>query len=255
MSIYGESVNPAMDMAKGGGLKYALMTPGWESVNEPNLFFAGALGHGLDWRKSSGGFIHGFRYTARALSHVIESRLYGTEWPHTTFGMEITPETIGGLLDTDGSVRRTELYSQDLHNEVVNILAAALTDRIAEAAGPYQMFGMLSDGLVFCSEASDSDSAPLRAVMIQVRKEDLHVCLEVDLWNLIQRVGQEIPSAMFDGNWAAYPRILWAFRYARPKVTPSLVSTQCRSVPKEPAWLIDTHFPRCIFHLFRLLLD
>ena len=40
--------------------------------------------------------------------------------------------------------------------------------------------------------------------------------------NLIQRSVQEIPSAMFDGNWAAYPRILWAFRYARPKVLPSL---------------------------------
>lgn len=138
MSIYGESVNPAMDMAKGGGLKYALMTPGWESVNEPNLFFAGALGHGLDWRKSSGGFIHGFRYTARALSHVIESRLYGTEWPHTVFGVEITPRTIGDLTDTDGSTQgRPELYSLNLENEVVNTLAAAFTDRIAEAAGPY----------------------------------------------------------------------------------------------------------------------
>ena len=138
MSIYGESVNPAMDMAKGGGLKYAQMTSGWESVNEPNLFFAGALGHGLDWRKSSGGFIHGFRYTARALSHVIESRLYGTEWPHTAFGLEITPEAIGGMPDSDDSTQgRAELHSQNLENEVVNTLAAAFTDRIAEAAGPY----------------------------------------------------------------------------------------------------------------------
>jgi hypothetical protein len=182
VSIYGESVNPAMDMTKGGGLKYALMTPGWESVNEPNLFFAGALGHGLDWRKSSGGFIHGFRYTARALSHVIESRLYGTEWPNTAFGMKITPETIGGLMATDDSAKRTaELLSQDLDNEVVNALSAALTDRIAEAAGPYQMFGMLADGIVFCSEASDSDSVRLRAVMIQVRKESLSVVWRLGL--------------------------------------------------------------------------
>ena len=63
-------VNPDMDitmMGKKEG-KYAAMTAEFESVNTPGLFFAGALGHGLDWRKSSGGFIHGFRYTARALS-------------------------------------------------------------------------------------------------------------------------------------------------------------------------------------------
>ena len=159
-----------MDMAKGGGLKYALMTPGWESVNEPNLFFAGALGHGLDWRKSSGGFIHGFRYTARALSHVIESRLYSTEWPNTVFGLQITPDTIGGLANSDDRME-AKIHSHDLDNEVVNTLAAAFTDRIAEAAGPYQMFGMLSDGIVFCSEPDSSEAEQLRAVMIQVCEE------------------------------------------------------------------------------------
>jgi hypothetical protein len=201
VSVYdAATVNPAMDMEKAGGLKYALMTPGWESVNEPNLFFAGALGHGLDWKKSSGGFIHGFRYTARALSHVLESRLYGTPWPNTAFPTTITAETISIGSSSDTAMGVVE------EGDVVATLAAAFTDRIAEAAGPYQMFGMLSDGIVFCNDDTatdgsgsddddDDDGVSLRAVMIE-----------------------ELPSALFDANWGAYPRLLWAFRYARPKV-------------------------------------
>eukprot|EP00329_Picozoa_sp_Boothbay-MS584-11_P004383 44611_4 len=86
--------------------KYGAMTPEFESVNTPGLFWAGALAHGLDWRKSSGGFIHGFRYTARALtvSHIVfhvryvitalaltsgrsecRMRIYQEPWPHKTF--------------------------------------------------------------------------------------------------------------------------------------------------------------------------
>ena len=72
LSMYdtANGVNPTMDPTMQGKKegKYAAMTAEFESVNTPGLFFAGALGHGLDWRKSSGGFIHGFRYTARALS-------------------------------------------------------------------------------------------------------------------------------------------------------------------------------------------
>ena len=47
--------------------KYPVMTPTFESVNQPGIFFAGTLSHGRDFGKSSGGFIHGFRYTAGVL--------------------------------------------------------------------------------------------------------------------------------------------------------------------------------------------
>ena len=42
--------------------KYPTITHKYESVNNPNLFFIGALMHSIDYKKSSGGFIHGFRY-------------------------------------------------------------------------------------------------------------------------------------------------------------------------------------------------
>ena len=52
--------------------KYPKMSAAFESTNVPGLWFAGTLMHGNDWRKSSGGFIHGFRYLVRALGNILE---------------------------------------------------------------------------------------------------------------------------------------------------------------------------------------
>jgi hypothetical protein len=54
-------------------------------VNVPGLFFAGTLSHGKDHLRAAGGFIHGFRYTARALHRLLENRLYNVPWPGPTF--------------------------------------------------------------------------------------------------------------------------------------------------------------------------
>jgi hypothetical protein len=45
--------------------KYPKIDEGFESVDYENLFFSGTVAHSLDFRKSSGGFIHGFRYTSK----------------------------------------------------------------------------------------------------------------------------------------------------------------------------------------------
>lgn len=42
--------------------KYPQIKSNYESVNNKNLYFIGSLMHSLDFKKSSGGFIHGFRY-------------------------------------------------------------------------------------------------------------------------------------------------------------------------------------------------
>ena len=42
--------------------KYPEINGKYESSNNTNLFFIGSLMHSLDCKKSSGGFIHGFRY-------------------------------------------------------------------------------------------------------------------------------------------------------------------------------------------------
>ena len=69
-SIFDEATAPAMWTRRYPGL-----TPGFESTNVPGLFFAGTLMHGRDHRKSSGGFIHGFRYLVKFLHNTVRARL------------------------------------------------------------------------------------------------------------------------------------------------------------------------------------
>jgi hypothetical protein len=52
--------------------KHPALSPTYESVNVPGLYFAGNLMHSHDFKKSSGGFIHGFRYLVRALHRILE---------------------------------------------------------------------------------------------------------------------------------------------------------------------------------------
>ncbi|NGY64627.1 NAD(P)-binding domain-containing protein [Lentzea sp. NEAU-D13] len=56
-------------------------TAAWESVNVPDLFFAGTITQARDFKKSTSGFIHGFRYGVRALHRIAEHRYHGVDWP------------------------------------------------------------------------------------------------------------------------------------------------------------------------------
>jgi len=82
-SIFSPSVAPAVEkpgeITKRGG-KYPSMTAAYESKNVSGLFFAGALAHALDFGQSAGGFIHGFRYTSRALVRYLNVKNHGGTW-------------------------------------------------------------------------------------------------------------------------------------------------------------------------------
>ena len=54
----------------GHGEKYPIINKNFESEGNPNLFFIGALMHSHDYKKSSGGFIHGFRYLIEYFYHI-----------------------------------------------------------------------------------------------------------------------------------------------------------------------------------------
>jgi len=111
--------------------RYPALTEQFESVNVPGLFFAGTLMHGRDRPKSSGGFIHGFRYLVRALFRQLEVRFHKEEWP-----MHEIP-----------------------FGRVDNVVQTLLT-RLHEMSGPYQMFGNLLDVVVLPSK---NDAAPRMA--------------------------------------------------------------------------------------------
>ncbi|KAF6036631.1 hypothetical protein EB796_005078 [Bugula neritina] len=92
----------------------------YESVQVPGLFFAGTSTHSLDFRKSAGGFIHGFRYTTRALFNLLEWRFEGVPWPSVTLSwMDMVP---------------------------------TIVKRINEASATYQMFSVLGDIILINDE-------------------------------------------------------------------------------------------------------
>ncbi|WP_434444756.1 NAD(P)-binding domain-containing protein [Lentzea sp. E54] len=69
-------------------------TAAWESVNVPDLFFAGTITQARDFKKSTSGFIHGFRYGVRALHRIVEQRYHGVDWPSRDVAPEAVTEAI-----------------------------------------------------------------------------------------------------------------------------------------------------------------
>ena len=53
-------------MNKGRIKKYPLIDYDYRSSLVDGLYFAGTITHSLDYRRSAGGFIHGFRYTGES---------------------------------------------------------------------------------------------------------------------------------------------------------------------------------------------
>lgn len=116
-SLFTADTKPAMSTDR-----YPLMTPSFESANVPGLFFAGTVQHGRDAGRSSGGFVHGFRYLIRALHRDMEARFHDRPWPSQP-------------VDIKSNVKLTQFVLK----------------RINEMSGPYQMFGTLTDVLLFPS--------------------------------------------------------------------------------------------------------
>lgn len=102
-----------MEKNQGRTKKYPKVRFDYQSFDIDHLYFAGTLIHSIDFRKSSGGFIHGFRYVTRTLHRIFEYRYHQQKWPSI-----IVPW---------------------------NSFSNYLIKRINEADGIYQMFGQLVD--------------------------------------------------------------------------------------------------------------
>ncbi|NXP11166.1 FXRD2 protein, partial [Thinocorus orbignyianus] len=119
-SIYNRSLR--MMPGKGNEKKYPQIKPSYESKGTRGLFVLGTASHSVDFRKSAGGFIHGFRYTTRAVHRLLENRHHGVPWPSTVY-----PIT-------------------QLTNSIIK--------RVNEASGLYQMFGVLADIILLRENAT-----------------------------------------------------------------------------------------------------
>lgn len=110
-SIFDRSACPPRSENARGRLP--AVTAWYEGKNTPGLFVLGTAAHSRDYRSSAGGFVHGFRYTVRAVHRVLEHRYHGQLWPSST-------------------LKTSQLSSWILK-------------RVNEASGPYQMFQVLGD--------------------------------------------------------------------------------------------------------------
>jgi thioredoxin reductase len=91
-SVFDESCRPALVISD----RFPEQTPAFESVNVPGLYFAGTLTQQRDFKKSTSGFIHGFRYGVRALHRILATRHHDTPWPATE--LDPSPDAISDAI-------------------------------------------------------------------------------------------------------------------------------------------------------------
>jgi thioredoxin reductase len=118
--IFAENCRPELAIND----RFPQLTSGWESVNVPDLFFAGTLTQVRDFKKFTSGFVHGFRYGIRALTQMLQRRYAGVDWPTRSLPAEAGP------------------------------LADAALERLNHSSGLWQQFGFLCDLVVL-----DGDTA------------------------------------------------------------------------------------------------
>ncbi|GAB3805585.1 NAD(P)-binding domain-containing protein [Micromonospora zhanjiangensis] len=118
--IFADDCRPALTIDD----RFPAQTDEWESVNVPDLFFAGTLSQARDFKRSTNGFIHGFRYGVRALHKMLERRYHDTPWPAEK--IDATPEAI----------------------------ADAIIARINRSSGLWQQFGVLADAVTVAGRAA-----------------------------------------------------------------------------------------------------
>ena len=79
-SIFAPDMRPALMINN----RFPELSPEWESTNIDDLYFCGTLMQSRDHKKTSSGFIHGFRYNAQSLFRILSSKYHGEEWPFNT---------------------------------------------------------------------------------------------------------------------------------------------------------------------------
>ena len=78
---------------------------------------AGTSTHSVDYRRSAGGFIHGFRYTTRSLFRHLEWRYHQVPWPYVTLAAtDVTDHIIQRINEASVSNGNTTIV---IHNFIL----------------------------------------------------------------------------------------------------------------------------------------
>lgn len=199
---YSTSASPWMQH----NLKYPVMTSEYESATVPGMYFAGQLGHGKDHKRSAGGFIHGFRYTTRALFRILETKYYQQQWPGQNVYAEVNAWDgglgLGGIGCNAGDLLIQAPEGCTAPKEMTSPFETLLNKiftRIDTSSGPYQMVAILGDGVIF--RCPKSNAATDGADTTEIEAEYL----------------EEIPMDHFNEKYANLPRLWWSFGYQKQR--------------------------------------
>ena len=102
--------------------RFPRQSSAWESTSVEGLYFAGALMHMRDFKKTTSGFIHGFRYNVRSLARILEARHHGRPLPRRP-----VDATVEGVME-------------------------AVMERVNRSSALWQQFGFLCDVVVVPGE-------------------------------------------------------------------------------------------------------
>jgi hypothetical protein len=108
----------------------------------PDLFFAGTITQARDFRKSTSGFVHGFRYGVRALHRITEHRYHGVAWP------------VRDVAPTPAAV------------------ADAILDRVNRTSALWQLFGFLGDAVLVGGSLRYAEEVPVAHLHEAVARGD-----------------------------------------------------------------------------------
>ena len=119
-SIFEKSCRPALAIQD----RFPAQKSNWESANIEDLFYAGTLTQERDYKKSTSGFVHGFRYCTRALFQLLGHRYHGRKWPARSF-----------------------------HTSPRDLMTAVI-ERVNRTSALWHQFGFLGDLICFDGETS-----------------------------------------------------------------------------------------------------
>jgi hypothetical protein len=133
--------------------KYPFINKEYQSVNNKDLFFIGALGHSHDYKESSGGFIHGFRYLIDYFYRI-------------HYKKELDVETF------------------DLNTTSLKDIADHIMYKINYTSAMYQMYGQLGDIFFFDKAAKECkyfNSVPTNIMMAFMQEHPLQTFFRLTL--------------------------------------------------------------------------
>lgn len=142
----------------------------WESTSTPGLHFLGTLMQMRDFKKSSSGFVHGFRYAVRSLFHILNEKYHQVPLPHESLPHDIDQ------------------------------LAKHLVKRVTRASSLWQEFGTLGD--VFIIDNNHPKITYLYDLPSDYIDERFANMPDVHIFKVTLEYGTNTPSDPFDINVA-----------------------------------------------------